>query len=226
MNTTLSLKNISKHFRGHTRVFTALDSLNFDFHKGVSYALVGASGSGKSTLIHICAGIETPSSGTVLLDGTDIHTFPATGKMQFLAERIGVVLQSPFLIPELTVLENVIFKDLINYSSRQKSRELGYSLLKELNLEEKAHEYPPALSGGQAQRVSLLRALYNKPHFLLADEPIAHLDHENQQIILSFLKKAQTEWGMGIIVSSHSAEFTKSLDIIYTLDNNRAKNRT
>ena len=217
MNTTLSLYNISKNFYAHHGKVVVFNSLSADFVQGVSYALTGPSGSGKSTLLHMLAGIETPCSGKVEYKGKNIASFTPKDKQSFLHNDIGMIFQNPFLVPELTVLENILFKDLIiKYPSVEKIKK-GLELLAELQLEDKAYALPHLLSGGQAQRVALGRALYNKPAFLLADEPLAHLDRENQKSIIAMLKRSQLEWGMGIILSSHTKEIIESMDIIYTL---------
>ena len=115
------------------------------------------------------------------------------------------------------MLENILFKDLIiKYPSTEKIKR-GLELLAELHLEDKAYAFPHLLSGGQAQRVAFGRALYNKPAFILADEPLAHLDRDNQKIILAMLKRSQIEWGMGVVLSSHTKEIIESMDSIYTL---------
>ncbi len=217
MNTTLSLYNISKNFYTHHGKIAVFNSLSADFYQGVSYALTGPSGSGKSTLLHILAGIEVPCLGKVAYKGKNIALLKNKDRYSFLQNDIGMIFQTPFLVPELTVLENVLFKDLIiQYPSAEKIKK-GLALLAELQLEDKAHTFPHLLSGGQAQRVALGRALYNKPTFLLADEPLAHLDRTNQQSILAMLKRSQLEWGMGIILSSHTEEIIQSMDNIYTL---------
>ena len=217
MNTTLSLYNISKKFYARHGEVVVFDSLSVDFYQGRSYALTGPSGSGKSTLLHILAGIEIPCSGKVLYKGEALNFFTKKDKQYFLHANIGMIFQTPLLIPELTVLENILFKDLIiKYPSAEKIKK-GLELLAELHLEDKAYALPHLLSGGQAQRVAFGRALYNKPAFLLADEPLAHLDRENQKIILAILKRSQLEWGMGVILSSHTKEIIESMDSIYTL---------
>jgi len=222
MDTTLSLYKINKTFYASGHTIMVFNDLSVDFYRGVSYALTGASGRGKSTMLHILAGIETPCSGKVIYRGRDIQTFSPLEKHVFLHTQIGVVFQTPLLIPELTVLENVLFKDLMSNRVRSDSIKQGLKLLDELDLGDKAQSFPHLLSGGQAQRVSLLRALYNRPSFLLADEPLAHVDKENQQSILSMLKRSQLEWGMGIILTSHTKEVIQAMDVIYTLDQNYA----
>ena len=217
MNTRLSLYNISKKFYARHGEVVVFDSLSVDFYQGRSYALTGPSGSGKSTLLHILAGIEAPCSGKVLYKGENLNFFTKKDKQYFLHNDIGMIFQTPLLVPELTVLENILFKDLIiKYPSTEKIKR-GLELLAELHLEDKAYAFPHLLSGGQAQRVAFGRALYNKPAFILADEPLAHLDRDNQKIILAMLKRSQIEWGMGVVLSSHTKEIIESMDSIYTL---------
>ena len=196
MNTILSVANISKIFENEYSQVKVLDNLSFEFVRGKSYGIVGPSGCGKSTLIAISAGIQEPSSGKVLLGGKDIYALGHKDKQKLLYEHIGIVLQSPYLIPELTVLENVIFKEFIKKKIDNSMYARGIELLTRLNLQDKANSLPQTLSGGQAQRVSFLRALYNEPSFLFADEPIAHLDCINQKLVLALIQEAQQKWGM------------------------------
>jgi ABC-type lipoprotein export system ATPase subunit len=217
MNTILSLEQVTKSFFLPDQKLTVLKNISITFHQNVSYAITGASGTGKSTLLHLLAGIEQPCEGKVLYNNIDKNKLTPQEQQNFLQNSLGLVFQMPYLIPELTVLENIILKGLIQKESFSTAQKKGFDLLEQVNLQDKAHSLPSSLSGGQAQRVALLRALFNKPNFLIADEPLAHLDVHNQNIILEMLKQAQKEWGMGVIISLHDPKIAELMDKIYYL---------
>lgn len=215
MDTTLSLKNVTKIFFTPQSTVTVIKDCSASFYMGKSYALIGPSGSGKTTILHLCGGIEKPTAGAVAYNNSSIESFSHTDRAAFLYKTIGLAFQEPFLLPELTTLENVVLKDLIAGKNLASAKKEGIRLLEEVGLADKADSFPCTLSGGQAQRVALLRALYKKPSFLLADEPIAHLDKDSQKSILDMIQQAQKEWGMGIIISSHDPSLIQAMDKVY-----------
>ncbi len=215
MDTTLSLKNVTKNFFTQQSTVTVIKDCSIEFYMGKSYGIIGPSGSGKTTVLHIIGGIEKPTVGTVLYNGTSIDSFTDRARADFLHTTLGLAFQEPFLLPELTTLENVLFKDLIAHKNLAEAKKEGLKLLEEAGLADKASLFPCTLSGGQAQRVALLRALYKKPSFLLADEPIAHLDKDSQKSILDMILRAQKEWGMGVLISSHDTGLIQAMDKVY-----------
>ena len=217
MNThELSLKKISKSYRQATATISVLKDVSIAFQKGNSYAITGISGSGKSTLIHILAGLDIPTSGQVLYNGTDIAGFSEDQKSVFLNKSIGLVFQYPYLIKELTILENVMIKGLIARNEHECAAQ-AQIILGQVGLSDKISAYPGQLSGGQQQRVALARALMNRPDFLLADEPTGNLDRETGESIIDLILAAQKEWGMGIIISSHDDYVAKRMKTVYEL---------
>lgn len=216
---TLALENTYKtYFQGGVPV-PVLKGVNALFEQGKSYAITGASGSGKSTLIHILAGLDNPSSGTVYFDQTSLTDFDAAQKTIFLNQMIGLVFQYPYLIKELSVLENVTLKGLIAGNSMEKAASQAQDLLSQVGLAEKIRAYPGQLSGGQQQRVALARALMNGPSFLIADELTGNLDQATGAAIVDLMLKLQQEKGMGIIVSSHDDYVSSCMNIRYELKN-------
>ncbi len=206
------LHNISKSFvqAKHEKI-NVIKNINFEFIQGHSYGLSGVSGTGKSTLLYIIANLESPSSGQV--EYQNLGT-----------EDIGLVFQYPYLIPELTVLENVILKGLISGRSILDCKKEGLELLKTVGIFEKAESSTGALSGGQQQRVAICRAIFNRPKFLFADEPTAHLDKDNARQIIDLLLSAKKNWNMGLIVSSHDPEVTSLMDNVLEIsDGNLVK---
>jgi len=199
----LIVKDIHKSFVQGEKELKVLRGVNAEFEKGKTYAIVGVSGSGKSTLMHLLGGLDTPTSGTVFCDDQDLFKFKQARKDKFLNQELGFVFQFHYLIKELSVLENIILMGLINGKSRKECEKRGQELLRKTGLIDKINSYPTQLSGGQLQRVAILRAIFNKPSFLLADEPTGDLDAANASVIIDLLLNAQKEWGMGVIICSH-----------------------
>ena len=196
-----------------------LDDITAVFEQGRTYAITGASGTGKSTLLHVCAGLEALTSGAVYYNKHNIALFDDQQRNQFLNRSIGLLFQLPYLIKELTVLENVMLKGLIEGQDERLCKEQAFLLLKASGLEDKAFEMPATLSGGQQQRVALMRALFNKPAFLFADEPTGNLDPKTGRIIVELLLQCQRDWGMGIIVSTHDQSVATHMQTRFELSN-------
>lgn len=219
LNSKIQIKEINKFFQQEMGMLHVLQSASYTFFQGKTYAITGASGIGKSTLIGLLAGLDEPTSGTVYFNEHDINLFDTQQKSMFLNEYIGIVFQFPYLIKELTVLENVIIKGLIRQLSNVVCKEKGLSLLKSVGLLDHAHRMPAALSGGQQQRVALARALFGDPVFLLADELTGNLDSKTGAEIIELLINLHKNHGMGIIVSSHDPQVAKRMEIVLELKN-------
>lgn len=204
MEAILETSRLHKRFKA----VSVLTDISVSFAQGSQYAITGASGSGKSTLLHILGGLDEPTSGTVTLNGAK----PSS-------ESIGFVFQFHYLIHELTVLENIILMGLIRNMSKHACKKRAYDLLKQFQMEDKAQRYPFQLSGGEQQRVSILRALFHRPAFLLADEPTGNLDAKNAGIVMDFLKTCQEAWHMGLIICTHDKHIYQSMTHTYTLEN-------
>lgn len=213
----LHLKEVKKCFKSGTKEYVVLDTISASFSQKNSYAIQGASGAGKSTLIHILAGIDTPSSGAVFFDNQNFATMTTFDHEQFLQHKVGLLFQQPYLLKELTVLENVMLPALIAGKPYEISEAYARKLLEEVHLSTKKTEKPSTLSGGQQQRVALARALINKPVFLLADEPTGNLDQETGSVIVNLMVKLHHEWGMGIIVSTHDSYVAQAMEHRYHL---------
>ena len=194
-----------------------LAGINAEFEQGKAYAITGVSGSGKSTFLHLLGGLDQPTSGTVLFNGQDIFKLPR--KDAFLNKSIGFVFQFHYLIKELTVLENVMLMGLIKGENRKKCLDRAQSLLSAIGLADKINHHPGQLSGGEQQRVSIARAIFNKPSFLLADEPTGNLDEANAELIVSFFLQASNEWKMGLVICSHDKAVYKKMETVYCLHN-------
>lgn len=208
----ITLHNISKSYQQGGASILVLNGINTVFEQGISYAITGASGTGKSTLLHIIAALDKPSSGTIIYNNYNHNNFD-----YIHTHILGLMFQSPHLISELSVEENVMLTGLIAGKAYDECLPRSRELLDLLDLSDKKSYYPAQLSGGQQQRVALARALFNRPHFIIADEPTSSLDPRTGKDIVDLLIACKKEWGMGIIVSSHDAYISDNMDIIYEL---------
>lgn len=201
----IKLQSVKKYFGLGDLKREILKGISYNFESPHLYGLHGASGVGKSTLIHLMAGIDQPSSGTVFFEGD--------------GNDIGIVFQNPYLIAELTVLENVLLKAHLQGSVGEATLEQAKVLLQEVNLFDKIQAFPGELSGGQQQRVALARALLTQPTFLLADEPTGNLDRETSQAIINLILSYHRRYGMGVVISSHDPEVLAAMNICLKLEN-------
>lgn len=205
-NSVLGLQAVTQQFKQGKEVITVLDDVTLEFHQGVSYALMGVSGTGKSTILQLLAGLEQPTQGKVVYNGQNIARFSNREQQLFLHNTVGLVFQSPYLIDELSVLENVMLKGLITGAMGHAAQKRARDLLETVGVGHKLNALPAALSGGEQQRVALARALFVEPQFLLADEPTAHLDSEAKQAVMDLLVLFQQSYNIGLIIATHDEE--------------------
>ncbi len=221
----IRLDAISKTFSAIGNATSLFQDISITFKQGDSYAIIGPSGSGKTTLLHIIAGLVNPTKGAIFLDNHNLALMNNREREVFLNRTVGLLFQMPYLIKELTVLENVMLKGLVAGKSESSCKNEAIELLQIMELDEKMHEKPPVLSGGQQQRVALARALFEKPAFLLADEPTGDLDPRTAQGMIKLLLDCQKRWSMGIIVSTHDMHVASSMQRIYELENRLLKEK-
>ncbi len=215
----LKVKNLSKVYgKGETQI-KALDDVSFSVEKGEFVAIVGPSGSGKSTLLHILGGVDTPSAGEVLVDGTDICALDRTKLAIFRRRQIGLIYQFYNLIPILDVEENITLPLLLD------ERKLDPVRLQEivgtLGLADRVRHLPNQLSGGQQQRVSIGRALINNPALVLADEPTGNLDSSNSKEVIALLKLSNRRYHQTLILVTHDRDIALQADRIITFGDGR-----
>lgn len=215
----LIAKDLVKDFVQGGKSLEVLKGVNAEFVKGQTSAIVGVSGSGKSTLMHLLGGLDVPTSGTVFFNDHDLYKMRAAKKDAFLNKELGFVFQFHYLIKELSVIENIILPGLIKGDSKKECEKKAEQLLEKTGLQEKIHNYPTQLSGGELQRVSILRAIFNKPAFLLADEPTGDLDAQNAEMVVDLLLQAQKEWNMGVVICSHDKAVYSKMEKIFRLHN-------
>lgn len=215
----LRIENLSKIYgKGDTEV-RALDNVSFTVPKGQFVAIIGPSGSGKSTLLHIMGGVDTPTSGHVFVDGTDITQLDETALAVFRRRQIGLIYQFYNLIPILTVEENMTLPLLLDGKKADKAH--YDNLVEKLGLENRLSHLPSELSGGQQQRVSIGRALMNNPAILLADEPTGNLDSKNSKEIIELLRRFNKELNQTVIIITHDERIALSADRIIAVEDGK-----
>lgn len=195
----------------------ALRGVNMDVYAGEMISIVGPSGSGKSTLLGLIGGLDSPTRGTIKIDGVDISRMNEDHLTEIRNEKIGFIFQFFNLIPTLTALENVALPIQFAQKAKFKPDKRARELLKLLGLGDRMHHRPAELSGGQQQRVAIARALANNPPLLLADEPTGNLDTESGQVVLDALKQAQRESGTTVVIVTHDTELSRYADRTITL---------
>lgn len=195
----------------------ALNNINYNFKKGKFYAIMGQSGSGKTTLINILGLVDVPTRGKYFFNGVEVQKLSNDKLSEIRNNEIGFVFQHFYLNNRLTALENVLLPTLINKKhTKEEIIENAKKLFNNLGLESRMNHYPNELSGGEQQRVSLIRALINEPSVILADEPTGNLDYNNELEILKLLKEVSKE--KCVIVVSHNPNIKKYADIVLNLD--------
>ncbi len=184
-------------------VVTVLDDVSFEIEAGKKLAITGRSGSGKSTLLHLAAGIDVPSFGKVYVGGQDLSVLGDNKRTLLRRDQIGLVFQFFYLLPGLTVFENVVLPGWIASDGDLKER--GYELLDRVGLMSQAYKMAANLSGGEMQRVAICRALLRKPRLLLADEPTGNLDDKNSELVMDLLMQLVEEERSTLLYVTHSS---------------------
>ena len=201
----ISCKAISKSYRKGANTVTPLENLNLEVPSGEFLALMGPSGSGKTTLLNLISGIDSPTTGTLVIDGENIADFSRKQLTKWRSQKVGYIFQMYHLIPVLTAFENVELPLLITSLSRAERRAKVEEALDLVGLMDRSHHTPAELSGGQEQRVAIARALVGDPPLLVADEPTGDLDRESANGILSLLQSLSRDKGKTIVMVTHDA---------------------
>lgn len=202
-------KNIVKEFGSPpTRV---LHELNFEIHDGEFVSINGKSGSGKSTLLYIVSTLDSPTHGTVQIDGKDVARLSIPEVHAFRNKSVGFIFQFHYLLPELTALENVLLGPR-NLGLLKQKQGYAYELLKAFEVKDQAHKLPSEMSGGQQQRVAIARALIMNPSYVFADEPTGNLDSANGAKVMEILKRINREFKTTICLVTHEPDYSKLTD--------------
>jgi len=235
----LKLTNVTRQYSspGGAEPLTVLAEVSIELQSGQSLAIVGPSGSGKSTLLHIIGALDRPSGGSVLLDGEDLVNLNEAELSAVRNQQIGFVFQTHFLLPQCTVIENVLVPTLADVQSLKskvqspKPEELSapiesverraIRLLGRVGLGERMDHRPGQLSGGERQRVAVVRALINRPHLLLADEPTGSLDHASAIQLIQLLLELNREENVALIVVTHALDLARRMERVLELKDGR-----
>ena len=211
--------DLKKYYGTEPNITRALDGVNFSVNDGEFVAVVGTSGSGKSTLLHMMGGLDTPTSGTVIVRGEELAKKNDEQLTIFRRRNIGFVFQNYNLIPILNVYENIVLPVELDGDTVDR----GYlkTVVSTLGLEEKLNSMPNNLSGGQQQRVSIARALISKPAVILADEPTGNLDSRTSGDVLSLLKLSSTKFNQTVVMITHNESIAQLADRIIRIEDGR-----
>ena len=215
----LEVKNLCKNYGKGDTLVKALDNVSFEVNEGEFVAIVGASGSGKSTLLHILGAVDRPTSGTVIVNGTDVFKQNDNDLAIFRRRKVGLIYQFYNLIPILNVEENMTLPILLDGKSVDKN--YLKELIDILGLERRINHLPNELSGGQQQRVSIGRALISRPDIILADEPTGNLDSKSSKEIIDLLKLSNTKYNQTIIMITHDINLAKCANRIITINDGK-----
>ena len=209
----LKVQNLCKTYgKGEAKV-DALKNVSFSLNKGEFAAVVGESGSGKSTLLNCIGALDTPTSGSVLMDGQNLFSMKEEKRTIFRRRNIGFIFQSFQLVSELNVEQNIMFPLLLDY--RKPDPAEVQEILDLLGLTERSRHLPNQLSGGQQQRVAIGRALITRPKLILADEPTGNLDSKNSQDVIDLLTRASRHYQQTILMITHNKNLTASVDRVF-----------
>ena len=209
----LKVQNLCKTYgKGEAKV-DALKNVSFSLNKGEFAAVVGESGSGKSTLLNCIGALDTPTSGSVLMDGQNLFSMKEEKRTIFRRRNIGFIFQSFQLVSELNVEQNIMFPLLLDY--RKPDPAEVQEILDLLGLTERSRHLPNQLSGGQQQRVAIGRALITRPKLILADEPTGNLDSKNSQDVIDLLTRASRHYQQTILMITHNKNLTASVGRVF-----------
>ena len=213
----LEVQGVSKEYPARGEPLRILQEVSLRMSAGENAAILGPSGSGKSTLLHILGVLESPTTGDVRLGGDDPFALNEAQQAQFRSRRLGFIFQNHHLLPQLSVLENVLAPALAEGSPDQETVQRAKDLLDRVGLQERLEHRPAELSGGEQQRVGVARALLRKPQLLLADEPTGNLDRGNAQTITKLLLTLQAEENTMLLAVTHSRDLAAAMQARYQL---------
>ena len=219
----IELEHVSRTVPSGAAQLTILHPTSLRIDRGRSVAITGPSGSGKSTLLGLVAGLDTPTTGRIRLDGTDITAIGEEALARLRGEKVGIVFQFFHLLPSLTAFENVLVP--MEIAGAAGARDRARTLLAEVGLSDRGHHYPSQLSGGEQQRVAIARALANDPPILLADEPTGNLDTATGRQVIDLLVAVNRERGRTLVLVTHDAELAAFTDETIALRDGRVVDR-
>ncbi len=220
-NPVLQTVDLKKYYQQGEHITKALDGVNLSVNEGEFVSIVGTSGSGKSTLLHMMGGLDTPTSGDVIISGKKLSSKSEEQMAVFRRRHIGFVFQNYNLIPILNVYENIVLP--VQLDGKKVDKDFLKQIVHALGLQDKLQNLPSNLSGGQQQRVSIARALLTKPKIILADEPTGNLDSRTSEDVLSLLKSTGISFHQTIVMITHNDAIAQMADRIIRIEDGRIK---
>ncbi len=215
----LRANQLTKYYGAGAALVKALDGITLEIEQGSFTAVVGTSGSGKSTLLHMLGGLDTPTSGSVVVDGQELCNMEQNERTVFRRRKIGFVFQNYNLLPNLTVYDNIVLP--VELDGRCADKQYFDEIVKALGLEDKLFSRPNKLSGGQQQRAAIARALITKPAILLADEPTGNLDSHTSQEVIGLLRATGKKFHQTIVMITHNDEIAQAADRAVRIEDGR-----
>ncbi len=212
MNTKvlLDIKDVKKSYKiNKVENLEVLKGVNLQIDREEIVAIVGKSGAGKSTLLHLIGTLDTPDSGKIFFNGTDVYSMKEKELSKFRNSKIGFIFQFHHLLPEFTAIENVMIPAMV---SGKEDKAKAIELLKEVGLEDRKNHRPNEISGGEAQRIAIARALINSPDLILADEPTGNLDTQNADTVMNLIFNLRDKFKQTFIIVTHNEEFAMKCD--------------
>ncbi len=219
MHAILQTRNLCKYYGSGENLVKAADGINLEIGQGEFTAIVGKSGSGKSTLLHLLGGLDTPTSGSVLVRGKDIFKMKEEELAAFRRRKIGFVFQAYNLVSSINVWENIVLP--IGLDKQKADTAYIKDLAVTLGIENRIHHLPNALSGGQQQRAAIARALAAKPDIVFADEPTGNLDSSSSGEVIALLKMSAKKYGQTIVMITHDEEIAQAAERILVIEDGR-----
>ncbi len=217
----VSFKNVTRVYTAGEHELKALDNVSFDLDEGKFVVILGPSGAGKSTLLNLLGGLDSPTEGTITVNGRDISSLSNNELADYRASTVGFVFQFYNLLPTLTVYENVALVKDISENAIDPAK-----MISEVGLSDHLNNFPSELSGGEQQRVSIARALAKNPKILLCDEPTGALDSETGVVVLKLLLSMARYYGKTIVIVTHNQNIAKMADVIIRVKNGKIKSLT
>lgn len=218
-NVIVQTQDLKKYYQTGNQTVRALDGVDFEVAEREFVSIIGKSGSGKSTLLHMIGGLDTPSNGTVIVDGVNLETLNSKQLALFRRRKVGFIFQQYNLIPDLNVYDNITFP--LELDGTQIDKDFIQELLETLNISDKQEMLPAMLSGGEQQRVAIIRALATKPAIVLADEPTGNLDTANSHDVIGLLKMLSRQYQQTLIVITHDNDIAQMADRIVQIEDGK-----
>ena len=214
MSTIIEFKNVIKEYKSGDHILKAMDDVNFSIDEGEFVVILGPSGAGKSTLLNLLGGLDSVTSGQIIVNGNHVESFDDDQLTEYRAKNVGFIFQFYNLIPNLTAIENVeLMKDIVDVDID------GLSVLDSVGLKEHANQFPAQLSGGEQQRVSIARAVAKQPTMLLCDEPTGALDSKTGVLILNLLQEMSNNKNTTVVIVTHNAILAEAADKVIRIKN-------